>query len=561
MKIMVTRRRLQITVGITFAFMVATVQAAPPKVELLFPSGAARGASVPVAVTGTFDKWPVQVWTDRQDVKIEPAEEKGKFNVSVAVDAVPGVCFVRLFNEEGAAAVRPFVIGILPEVNENEPNDEPSKAQVLEAPGMTVNGKFEKTGDVDIFAVSLRKGETLVAAMDAGRTLGSPLDGVLQILSAGGFILEHSDDAPSLDPQIVFTAPADGKYLVRTFCFPAVADSTIGLAGKPNFLYRLSITTGGFADHPMPLAVSRTQPAEVQFVGWNIPENLRLPLTIGENATELSIFDREIANITSVAVAPHAIALDAEPNDLKQPQRVEIPVTISGHIDQPRDVDAFTFQAKKGESLQIRVESRALGFPLDPVLVVADAMGKVISRVDDAQQTNRDAETTFNPPADGEYRAVVADLHRRGGMRFAYRLTIAPPRPEFSLSLAADAFVATPGKPLEIPVTVERRNGFDEEIELTAIGLPEGTTTTVENGGAAKPEDSGRRKGRRSGGGNSGAITLKLVLNASTGPHAGPVRIIGKVKDKPDEVRTASLAIPGSIVRSEDVWLTVLKAP
>jgi hypothetical protein len=555
----IARRRLPIYAGMALVLAAAGAQAAPPKVELLFPAGAARGAGVPVSVTGTFDKWPVQVWTNRQDVTVEPAEEKGKLNVVVAADAVPGLCFIRLYNDEGASALRPFVIGILPEVNEKEPNDESSKAQVLESSSTTVNGRFEKSGDVDVFAVKLKRGETLVASMDANRTLGSPLDGVLQILSSGGFILEHSDDDPSLDPQIVFTAPADGTYLVRTFCFPAVADSTIGLAGKPNFLYRLTLTTGGFADHPVPLAVSRNQPAEVQFVGWNIPENLRLPLTIGENATELTISDREIANTTAVSVEPHATVLEVEPNDAKQPQRVEIPVTISGHIDRPRDIDAFAFAAKKGASLRIRVESRELGFPLDPVLVVADAAGKTITRVDDSQQTNRDAETTFNPPADGDYRVFVTDLHGRGGMRFAYRLTIAPPQPDFSLSLAADAFVATPGKPLEIAVTVDRRNGFDDEIELSAIGLPEGVTIATEMGGAAKPEDSGNRKGRRGGG--SAAASLKFVLNATSGPHSVPLRIVGQAKDKPEQVRTASVAIPGSIVRSENVWLTVLKAP
>lgn len=547
-----------VLVGLTAVTRAA--DAAPPKVELLYPAGAARGATVTVTASGTFDKWPVQAWTDRADVKVEPAEEKGKLNVTVAMDAVPGVCFIRLFNEEGAAAVRPFVVGILAEVNEKEPNNEPAKAQVLESSTMTVNGKFENSGDVDVFAVPLKQGQTLVAAMDANRTLGSPLDGVLQILSPSGFILEHNDDGPALDPQMVFTAPADGTYLVRTFCFPAVADSTIGFAGKSNFLYRLTITTGGYADHPMPLAISRSQPGEIQFVGWNIPENLRLPMTVGDETTQLVIFDREIANTTAVTVEPHPIALDVEPNDLKHPQRVDVPVTISGHIDQPRDVDAFVFPAKKGEPLLIRVDSRALGLPLDPVLIVADAAGKVITRIDDTQN-NRDAETTFNPPADGEYRVAVTDLHRRGGMRFAYRLSIARPQPDFALTLAADAFIATPGKPLEIPVTVERRNAFDDEIELSVIGLPEGATIATERGGAAPADNSKGRKSRRGGGGNSGGTTLKLTLNGFTGPHAGPIHIVGKTKEEPARSRTASVTVPGSTATSEDLWLTVLKAP
>lgn len=526
-------------------FAASSAHAAPPKADFLFPAGAARGAMATITASGSFDKWPVQVWTDRADVKFTPAEKKGEFTVTVTPEAIPGVCWVRLYNDEGAASLRPFIVGALPEITEAEPNNEPLKPQTLDTANVTINGKFEKSGDADVFAVALKKGQTLVASMDANRTFGSPLDGVLQILSPAGFVLELNDDDHGLDPQIVFPVPADGTYFVRTFCFPAMPDSTIGLAGKPGFVYRLTLTTGGFADHAFPLAISRTSPGETAILGWNLPDNLRLPVAVANESPRASLLPPGTANAVPVSVEPHPTVVEAEPNDAAHPQRVEFPVTISGHIGEPRDVDTFAFTAKKGEPLLIVSESRSLGFPLDPVVTVSDAAGKTLSRTDDSGKADPDPDVAFTPPSDGEFHVSITDLHRRGGMRFAYRLSIIRSQPDFALSVAADAFLLTPGKPLEIPITIDRQRGFSQEIELTAAGLPEGVTAAP-----VKSEPKG-----------DSAKTVKLVLNSTTGPHAIPLRIVGTSSAEPKVVHTPLAALTGLNERTEHLWLTVLPAP
>ena len=77
--------------------------------------------------------------------------------------------------------------------------------------------------------------------------------------------------------------------------------------------------------------------------------------------------------------------------------------------------------------------------------------------------------------------------------------------------MAAESFVLPAGKPLEIAVTVERSGGFDEEIEITAQGLPEGVT-------AAPVKSLGK---------GDTAKQVKLALTASGGPHAIGLRIVG----------------------------------
>ena len=120
--------------------------------------------------------------------------------------------------------LRPFIAGTLPEVMEKEPNDDFKKPHALDG-SCVVNGKLEKVGDVDCFAVTLKKGQTLVASLEAHNTLRSPMDAMLQVLSADGFVLEENNDFHGLDPQLAFTAKKDGTYIARVYAFPAQPDA------------------------------------------------------------------------------------------------------------------------------------------------------------------------------------------------------------------------------------------------------------------------------------------------------------------------------------------------
>ena len=152
----------------------------------------------------------------------------------------------------------------------------------------------------------------------------------------------------------------------------------------------------------------------------------------------------------------------------------------------------------------------------------------------------------FTAPGDGEYRIEVRDLYGHGGMRYVYRLSVTVPEPDYALTLAADRYTATPGKPLAIPVTIERRDGFDGPIEIQATGLPEGVTSTpvtsLPSGGSAK------------------SVTLQIT--SASGPTSGPFRVVGvspKQGEEPRPPRTATIPSPGGGASLEQAWLTILK--
>ncbi len=527
-----------VAIGLFVRGFLPTAVGAGLEVRSLMPAGGARASTVEVVATGNFPRWPVQAWVDRPGLSVSASGDKGKLAVTIAADTAAGTYWIRLYDAAGAAAPRPFVVGTLAEANEQEPNNSPAKAQAVTAP-VVVNGRLGASGDVDMFAVPLSRGQTLVASIAGNETLGSPMDSVLEIVSPRGNVLAYNHDRLGLDPQIEFTAPADGVYLARVFAFPSVPNSTIAFAGGDQYVYRLSLTTGAVVDYPWPLAATRGRETQVELCGWNITDALRT-VSIKPEGPMAEIFDPQMARGVSLIVEPHNTLIEIEPNPLGAAQKVELPVTVTGRIENSGDVDAFSFEAKQGEPLAFQVESRALGYPLDAVLEVTDSTGKSLARVDDVA-ASRDAALVFSPPTDGMFRVAVSDLNRQGSSRHVYRLRAVKAVGDFEVTADADSYVLASDKPTDITLSVARLNGLAENIEFTVSGLPEGVT--------AAPAQSSAQ--------GESAKTVKLTLSASGGAHSGPIRIIGRAAGPGQIEHAAGAALPLRGMRTSDLWLTV----
>jgi hypothetical protein len=311
---------------------------------------------------------------------------------------------------------------------------------------------------------------------------------------------------------------------VRVFAFPAAADSSIQFAGKENFVYRLTLTTGPFVEYAYPLAVARSAPGSVELVGWNIPDDLRNFPVAPRAARELSLFHARIANPFSVRLEENPVALKT-----KTPQAITMPVTVSGRLDRAGDFDVYLFDAKKGQKLSFRIESRSLGFPLDPVLRLTDAAGKTLAQAK-AAAIGTDPPLDYTATQDGSHRLEVRDLHGHGGMRYVYRLRAGPIVPDFDLKVAEDRFTLTPGKAMEIPVTINRIGGFTPEIVISVEGMPKDVTVKATGKG--------------------------ITLQGATA-FTGPIRIVGTAKDGTTRVGSASVA--ELTTTTEHLWLTILK--
>ncbi len=96
----------------------------------------------------------------------------------------------------------------------------------------------------------------------------------------------------------------------------------------------------------------------------------------------------------------------------------------------------------------------------------------------------RDSRLIFDPPADGEYKVRIADARGMGGVNFGYRLTVRPPRENFSLRATPTAPIVSRGGAVPITIIAERIDGFDGPIRVKPQ-LPPGfhmPATSIEAG-------------------------------------------------------------------------------
>ncbi len=490
------------------------ILAAPPTLTSLFPAGGKAGSTVEFDTSGSFDQWPLQAWAGDPNVAIAATPSRGKFAATIAPNAKPGTVWIRLFDASGASPLRPFVVGVLPEIAEAEPNDDVAKAQAVER-SCVVNGKLGRSGDADVFAVKLAKGQTLVASLLANHVLRSPMDAVLQVVSPDGFVLDQSHDHRGLDPQLAFTAPKDGAYRVRLFAFPSQPDSSIRHFGSDLCVYRLTLSTSGVEDVPIPLAMQTGTKAKPKATGWNLAIAPVVPSPVAVREEAFACYDFTAAKPTA-GLAP--------------------PFALTGRLAEPGTANLFPIVLTKGKPIAVQIESRALELPLTPVLRLVDESGTVLAKAEPARP-NADCELSYSPTKDQTAKLEVRDLYRAGGERFVYRLRVVHPEADVELTVAADRFALAPGTPLEIPVTVVRKAGFKSVLELKAEGLPPDVTATSLPGKDDK------------------SLTLKLSTEAKA--LSKPFRIVAVAKDAPAFARPARAALSDFETTTADLWLTV----
>lgn len=90
----------------------------------------------------------------------------------------------------------------------------------------------------------------------------------------------------------------------------------------------------------------------------------------------------------------------------------------------------------------------------------------------------KDPYLDFTAPSDGEFIVRLTDTRGRGGRDFAYRLTIASPRPDFTVFLNPANPNVPRGSRVPVTVTAFRHDGFDGPIHVKLTGLPPGVESS-----------------------------------------------------------------------------------
>ncbi|MEY4180543.1 MAG: hypothetical protein RLY70_4117 [Planctomycetota bacterium] len=535
---MIRHRLPALVAGVWCLWLAADAMAGSPRLNRLSPPGGQRGTTVEVHFIGKYLEQPEEVLLYEPGMVAESIEvvegeiesngrkervEAGtrvRVRLKVADNCVLGGHGIRLRTANGLSDYQRFFVGPFPTVLEDEqprtPNDKPETAKPVSL-NSTILGMVSNT-DVDLFRVEAKKGDRLTAEIEAARLgveRGLP-DLHLSLLDEQGKTLVAADDSAlfAQDPIVSRIADRDGVYFVAVrHC---VYNAT-------NEQYRLHV---GTFSRPTAVYPAGGQPGEelsVRIIGdprgeWT--QTVRLP---SDGAT-LFPFSAEDSGVPAptpnlIRVSPLPNRLEREPNDSPEslagdassvastlPGSVEIalPAALNGILSQPGDVDLFRIRGKKGERFRVHALANALGSPLDPTITITPVdrkTGGAPVRATDSRPNqlgmppvgglNRDTldpVLDFTVPADGEYLVKIEDDRGNGGPDFVYRveiqpetdavLTYIPLEPENQFTPQARQVInVAAGNRYNTSVSIFNTNRpFAGELELVAIGLPEGVT-------------------------------------------------------------------------------------
>ena len=463
-----------------------TAQAYKPDIVSSTPRGMQRGTTQTVVITGSRLSDSRQIIVDREGINVKSVKpvsaSKVEVEFEVPADSEPGLYPIRLVSETGLSNVMMFSVGVLPNVEEKEPNSEFATPQVIEK-NVTVEGAVARE-DEDYYVVELKEGELLTAELEGVRIKkgrSNPFfDPYVAILNAERFEMATSDDAPLLQQDCLCSmrAPADGKYII------VVRDSSFG---GSNDRYRLHV--GSF---PRPIAVvpaggppgALVDMTFVTATGDAWIEKVQLPSQPQE------AFPLVVSNEQGFSPSPNFIRVQEMPNTIEQEPNNSfkestvgaLPGAFCGFVGEPGDTDFFSFEAKKDQTVSIKLFARKiLRSELDGVINVYNAAGSRVGGNDDSG--GPDSKLDYKIPADGVYHVSVNDHLRNGGPGYAYRIEVKLVQPELVLTLPdRQRYVATQinvpqGNHAAVMINATRVR-VGGAIDVTGLNLPEGVTIT-----------------------------------------------------------------------------------
>ena len=498
--------RLTLALGMSLWFSasaaMAEVKVGFRQLTSTYPVAVQRGTEAEVQVRSnlTLDH-TYQVFFARPGVNMTYAEDKPKesplgnrssvgtpfrFHVQVPEDQLPGMYEFRVATEQAVSSVSQLLVTDYPVVTEDpkKKNNTPQTAVKVEVP-VAICGTVANFEEVDYYRFPLKAGQEITLEMFAQRVtdrihnmvVRGPriylMDGILTLIGPNGQIVAQNDNHYGGDSFLHYKAATDGDYTLE------VRDARY--AGNARYTYCVEIAEKPYVHTVYPLAVAPGEKAEVEAVGYLLGDSDRATFTApsspGAHRLRVTSAAGE-TNPTTIITTELPLVAEQEPNDdIAQANAISVPQGINGRLEAAVDVDYYAFEARKGERFVFETEARRHGSPLDSVLEIQDAKGKVLAEADDTDlYREKDSRLAWTAPADGSYRVVVRDLHARGGASYVYFLRAERAEPDFELTGEYYYAMLAPGIRTIWFVELKRLNGFTGPVTLEVENLPPGVT-------------------------------------------------------------------------------------
>jgi hypothetical protein len=524
-----------------------------PYVSSAFPFAARRGEAVDVQLRG-YNLQGAEKLTLRLDEKAKVGQQE--FRTST-----------------GAGLSNPFafVVSDMTEMVESEPNTSLTHANTVSLPA-GISGRIQAPKDYDAFKFRVEKGQRWVFEA-AAQKFGSPLDALLTLTDQRGNVLQKNDDSNSPDPRIDHTFAAAGDYIL-------IIEDLLEHGG-PEFTYRIRCTQPK-ADFDVKLVndtprVSRggrvpvrcelgrqnnfTGPVRINAVG--LPSGLHAePLVLTANdpgagllfisaaadaALGTTALRLEATSVIDGKTVTHPVAVFAGDRGVKAAYITvleQAPFLIySGNLlatveqDQSVNFEALIERREEfGGEIKVSLEGFSAGrepatksFEFQPATIKANesrgviaAKAKLDSEIGARMVVLRGDATVDGQPVT-QYSAPfpVATSEIPFMLTTTLKKVVVTAVPAGSQSSANEAV---------FQVKVNRRAGFNGEIELKLEGVPEGITATVDRIPAA-----------------GGEAAVKLLATEKVAPTTNEISLtltgVGAFKDKTYRFKPPTIAL------------------
>ncbi|MCE9637506.1 MAG: hypothetical protein K8T90_17515 [Planctomycetes bacterium] len=426
----------------------------------------------------------------RRQVNVQIAETV-EIEVTIDRDAAPGDREIRLVTPSGLTNPLRFQVGALPEAMDDEvPNPATRDLALIDLP-VVLNGQI-LPGDADRFRFRAKRGQRLVFDASARRLVPFLADAVpgwfqatMSLYDGAGEEIAFADDYRfDPDPVLFVDVPADGEYVLE------VRDAL--WRGREDFVYRVTVSDEPFITGMFPLGGRAGSERTATVLGWNLgpsssAANLPLDMSAEEGAgggVRWAVTKRGgvASNALPYAVDDLPECDESEPNDsAATAQTITIPGNVNGRIGKPGDVDWFTFLGLGGDEIVVDVEGRRLQSPIDSLVTLTDATGKVLGWNDDFDDGSggigthaADSFLRVKLPAYGQYRLKIADAQAHGGPEFGYRVRIGLPAPDFGVFATPSGVRVPAGHSVPFTARLVRTDGFLGEVEVRLKDAPAG---------------------------------------------------------------------------------------
>ncbi len=479
--------RSYIFASVMFALTIPAFGAGP-KLSNVLPHGVQRGIESEITLSGTNLEDAEELLLYSPGIEVlefkHPEDEKQKgrsvtVKLRVAADCPLGSHRLRIRTRSGISEMLNLAVGVLPIVEEKEPNTDFSAPQVIEK-NYTVHGRIDSE-DVDYYVIEAKQGERITAEAYSMRLGfsggGNYFDPFVAILNEERFELATADDTPLVwnDAVASIIAPKDGKYIIQ------IRDAAYNGDGRAYYLLHI----GNFP-RPQATVPAGGKPGEtlnVTFLG-DVSGPITREITLPNPAPER--FGLEVQDDSGIAPSAHTFrivdlqnSIEVEPNnDRATATAAAAPGALNGVLQEPGDVDFFKFTATKGSVFEVEVYARRIRSPLDAVLTIyRQDNGAQVATNDDSR--GQDPYLRFQAPEDGEYCVAVSDHLQNGTPIYSYRVEIGPVTPgvtgepvEFARYVQPDIDIPQGGGK-GVVVTVQRRE-FGGPVAFRSEDLPAG---------------------------------------------------------------------------------------